>query len=207
MRRLVVGVKLVVQFVGLDRAFRAVGVRRGQRRAHILQPDAVFEQRRRVELDPHRRQRGAADDHLADAVDLRQFLRQHVGRRIVHLPARQGLRRQRQDQHRRIGRVDLPVGRVAAQAGRQIGSRGVDRCLHVARGAVDVAIRARTAARSAPTRPNWWRSSRSRRRSARDAVPAGWRRWWRRSPDWRPATVPAPRWSENPPAAAARPAA
>ena len=50
------------------------------------------------------------------------------------------LRRQRQDQDRRVGRIDLAVGRIARQVGRQIGARGVDRRLHVARGAVDVAV-------------------------------------------------------------------
>ena len=50
------------------------------------------------------------------------------------------LRGQRQDQDRRVGRIDLAVGRVAAAGGRQVGARGVDRRLHVARGAVDVAV-------------------------------------------------------------------
>ncbi len=50
--------------------------------------------------------------------------------------------RQRQDQDRRVGRIDLAVGRIAAQAGRQVGARRVDRGLHVTRRAVDVAVEA-----------------------------------------------------------------
>jgi hypothetical protein len=37
---------------------------------------------------------------------------------------------------------DLVIGGVLAQAGRQIGARGIDRRLHVARGAVEAAIEA-----------------------------------------------------------------
>src|SRR5262249_31342864 len=37
-------------------------------------------------------------------------------------------------------RVDLAIGRVGPQARRQVGPRRIDRGLHVARGAVDVAV-------------------------------------------------------------------
>ena len=57
-----------------------------------------------IELDPHRRQRAAADIDLADAVDLREFLLQHGGRGVVDLAAAQRVRGQRQDQDRRVGR-------------------------------------------------------------------------------------------------------
>jgi hypothetical protein len=100
---------------------------------------AVIVQRLRVELDAHRRKARAADIDVADAAQLRQPLRQDVARGVVHLALRHGLGGQRQDQDRRIGRIDFAVGRVARQIGRQIGARGVDRRLHVARGAVDVA--------------------------------------------------------------------
>jgi hypothetical protein len=42
---------------------------------------------------------------------------------------------------RRVGRVHLAVRGIARQPARQERARGVDRCLHVARGAVDVAGR------------------------------------------------------------------
>ena len=97
---------------------------------------------RRVELDAHRRQRAPPMMHLADALDLRQILLQDVRGGVVDLAAGQRVRGQRQDQDRRVGRIDLAVGRVAAQARRQVGPRGVDRRLHIARGAVDVAVEA-----------------------------------------------------------------
>ena len=137
---LIVGVNLIAAVAVVDRAFRAVGVGGSERRAHVLEPDAVFVKRLRVELDAHRRQRRAADDDVADAAQLREPLRQDVARRVVHLALRHRLRGQRQEQDRRVGRIDLAVGRIARQIGRQIGARGVDRRLDVARGAVDVAV-------------------------------------------------------------------
>ncbi len=70
------------------------------------------------------------------------FSSMHGVGRVVDLAARQRRRGERQDHDRRVGRVDLAIGRIAAQAGRQIGARGVDRRLDIARGAVDVAIEA-----------------------------------------------------------------
>ncbi len=139
---LVVGVELEAAVALVDRAFRAVRVGRGKRGAHVFEADAVFEQRQRVELDPHRRRRGAADRHLADALDLRQRGLQDGRGGVVHLALGLGVGGQRQDQDRGVGRVDLAVGRVGSQAGRQIGARRVDRRLHVARRAVDVAAQA-----------------------------------------------------------------
>jgi hypothetical protein len=140
--RLVVGVDLVVEVVVLDRALGAVGVGGGERGADVLEADAVFEQRAGIELHPHRRQ-GAADDvDLADAVELRQPLLQHVGGDVVHLPRGAGGRGHRQHHDRRVGGVDLAIGRIGAQAGGRVGAGGVDRRLHVARRAVDVAVEA-----------------------------------------------------------------
>ena len=65
--------------------------------------------------------------------------RDHIRDRLVDLPRRLRLRGKREDDHRRRGRVRLAVGRVAAQGGRQVDAARVDRRLHLARGAVDVA--------------------------------------------------------------------
>ena len=140
--RLVVVVDLVMEVSGLDRAFRAVGVRGRERRPHVFEPDAVFVERARIELDPHRRERAAADRDLADPVDLGQLLRQHRGGGVVELALAQGVGRQGEDQDRRVRRIDLAVGRVAAQARRQVGMRRIDRRLHVPCRAVDVAVEA-----------------------------------------------------------------
>ncbi len=86
--RLVVGFDLPVPLPVADRALRAVRVARGDRGAHLIQRDAERRQLVRVELDPHGRQRAAADVDLADAADLRDALREHGGGRVVHLAAR-----------------------------------------------------------------------------------------------------------------------
>ena len=143
MGRLIVGVDLIVGGVVLDRALGAVGVGGGERGADVLEPDAIVEDRARIDLDPHRRQRRAGDVDLADAGKLRQTLLKNVGGEVVKLSRRMGGRRHGDDHDRRVGRIDLMVGRVLAQAGRQVDARGVDRRLHVAGGAVDVAIEAK----------------------------------------------------------------
>ena len=140
--RLVVGVDLPALLPVLDGALRAVRVGGVERGSHVLQADAVMEEGTRIELGAHRRQRAAPDRDLADAVYLRQLLLQDGGGAVVELPLTQRVGGERQDQHRRVGRVDLLVGGVAPERGRQVGARGVDRRLHVPRGAVDVAVEA-----------------------------------------------------------------
>jgi hypothetical protein len=137
--RLVVGVDLIAAVAVVDGALRTVGVGRGERRAHVFEADAVFVKRLRVELDAHCRKRRPADHNVADAAELRQPLRQDVARGVVHLALRHRLGGQRQNEDRRIGRIDLAVGRIAGKVGGEIGSGGVDGGLDVACGAVDVA--------------------------------------------------------------------
>ena len=138
--RLIVGVDLQMLAIALDGALRAVGVGGGERRAHVFKADAIFRKGVRVELDAHGGQRRAADGDLADAVKLGKPLLQDIAGRIVHLARRHRLRRQVEQKDRRVGGVDLAVDRVAAQAGRQVGVRRVDRRLNIARRAVDVAV-------------------------------------------------------------------
>ena len=140
--RLIVGVDLPVERVVFDGALRAVGVGRGERRAHVLEAHAIFEERLGIELDAHGRQRAPADVDLADALELRQALLHHIRGGVIELTLRPGRRGQRDDHDRRIGRIDLVIGRIGAKARRQVGARGVDRRLDVARSAVDVAIEA-----------------------------------------------------------------
>ena len=78
---LVVGVDLVALPADVDRALGGIGIGRRQRGAHVLETDAVLEQRARVQLDAHRRQRAAADLYLADAAHLRELLRTGWSRR------------------------------------------------------------------------------------------------------------------------------
>jgi hypothetical protein len=116
--RLVVGVDLPALIADLDRTLGCVGVGRREGGAHALEADLILGQRGRVDLHAHRRQRRAAQRHLADTGDLAQLLLQHVGGRVIETALAQRVRGERQDQHRRVGRIDLAVLRVAAQVDR-----------------------------------------------------------------------------------------
>ena len=116
---LIVGVDLVALVADVDAAFRAVRVGAGERGPHVLKTDAIFVKRLRDKLDPDGWQRTTADDDFADSLDLRELLRQHRGRGVIELAAHQGVGRQRQHHDRGVGGIDLAVGRVCSQAGRQ----------------------------------------------------------------------------------------
>ncbi len=124
----------------VERALGPVGAGRLQGRAHVLERDTVARQAERVELHAHGRQRRAAEFHVAHARRLGELLLYDVGHGVVDLSRRTRARREREDDDRRVGGVGLAVGRVAAQGGRKVGSRGIDRGLHFACRAVDVAL-------------------------------------------------------------------
>ena len=142
-----VGVEELV--VGADRprpgrigelALRGVGVGGAERRAHLLEADAELAHQRGVELRAHGGARAAAHEHLADAVDLGELLRQDRVRGVVDAADRHGVRREREDHDGRVRRVDLPVGRIVRQVRRQLAARGIDRGLHVAGRRVDAPV-------------------------------------------------------------------
>ena len=94
----------------------------------------------RIELDAHRRQRAAADVTWPTPSTCESFCARIVDAASYIWPLRQRVGGEREDHDRRVGRIDLAVGRVARQVRRQLAARRVDRRLHVARGAVDVAV-------------------------------------------------------------------
>ncbi len=65
---LVVGVDLIALRPDVDTTFRTVRVGAGERGADVFQTDAIFVQRLGDQLDPHRRQRAAADGDIADTL-------------------------------------------------------------------------------------------------------------------------------------------
>ena len=93
-----------------------------------------------IHLHPHGALLLAADEHLGDAGNLRNLLRQDGVGVVVDLDQRHGVGLHRQDHDRRVGRVDLPIGRRRRQVLRQLARGGVDRRLHVTGGGVDVAL-------------------------------------------------------------------
>ncbi len=137
---LVVGAQDVHHVRAAERALRRVRRAVGERRAHVLEPDADAREPLGVDLNAHGRLLPATHEHLAHARNARQLLCEHRVRRVEQLRERLRRRAQRNDHDRRVGRVDLAIRRARRQIGRQLTARGRDRRLHVARGRFDAAI-------------------------------------------------------------------
>ncbi len=86
--QLVVGLELPAVAGVLNRPLRPAHVGVADGGAHSVQRHALVEQRLRVEVDAHRRQRTAADADVTDAINLRQLLRQLGRGKVVQLPLR-----------------------------------------------------------------------------------------------------------------------
>ncbi len=117
------------------------GIGGGDGGAHILQPDAVFEQGARIELDPDGRQRRPGQGDIAHARRSGTASAAgcwRPGRRSV--PASGSWRSCARIMIGKSGRIELAIDRIGAQRSRQIGPRRADRGLHVARGPVNVAV-------------------------------------------------------------------
>ncbi len=123
-----------------DRPLRLVDRRRPQLVPDVCRAQAHPGQGLRVHLHAHGGLLAAAHEDLADAVHLGDLLRKDVVRGVEHLVERERLARQGDDEGRRVGGVDLAVGRLEGQTGRQLAPRGGDRGLHVSSGRVHVEI-------------------------------------------------------------------
>ena len=69
---------------------------------------------------------------------MQQPLLHNGRRRVVELAATVDIRCQRDDHDRRISRINFSPSGILREVRRKICARGVDRCLHVARRAIDV---------------------------------------------------------------------
>jgi hypothetical protein len=94
----------------------------------------------RVDLHAHGRLLLAADRDLRDAGDLRYLLREDVLGVIVDRGDRQHVGVHRENQNRRVGRIDLAVGGRRRQILRQLAAGGIDSGLYVLRRRIDVAV-------------------------------------------------------------------
>ncbi len=121
-------------------ALGTIGVLRRQHGADVFEAEPVGVELRGVDVDAHRRQRAAAHDHLADAVDLGKRLLQQGRRHVIEAPAAVHLGREGEDEDGRVRRIHLPILRVVGQVGGEVSAGCVDRRLHVARGAIDVPV-------------------------------------------------------------------
>ena len=120
--------------VALQRADRRVVVGRRDGGLHLVDADAARGQRRRVELDAHRVFLAAEDQHLRDAVDASTATARSRAAAKASSSTAARLALQRQQQDRRIGRVDLAVARRRRHLERQLPLRARDRRLHVGGG-------------------------------------------------------------------------
>ena len=125
--------------VAVDGADRRHGVGLGDGAAHLLHAEAHGGEQRRVDAHANGRLLGAADLHLRDARHLRDALGDDGVGGVVDGARRQALRRHGEDEHRRRRRIVLAECRHVRKVAGQIGGGGVQRRLHVAGGAVDVA--------------------------------------------------------------------
>ena len=94
---------------------------------------------RRADVDADRGIGGAADTHLAHALNLRKLLLHDGRRRIVHRFFVVLVRGEAENHDGRIGGVDFAVAGVGGQVGGQVGTGGVDAGLDVAGRGIDVA--------------------------------------------------------------------
>ena len=138
--QLVVGVDGVGARVAVDIAFRAVDGGDRDLRAHVLQRQALGDELGRVDLDPDGGLLLAADDDLRDAGDLADLLRELGIDAVADGGQRQRVRGGRQQQDRRVRRIDLAIGRRRGEVFRQLAAGGVDRRLHVVGGGIDRAV-------------------------------------------------------------------
>ena len=139
-RDLVVGGDGVGLLRAVERALRPGDVGAGNGVAQVFHRNAVGREPRQVGLHPHRGLQPAENGDAADAGNLAEPLAQDRIGDIAHRAQRNRVRGQRQCQHRRVGRVDLGIGRRIRQRLRQNAGGGVDRGLDVLGGAVDVAV-------------------------------------------------------------------
>ena len=75
----------------------------------VFQADSVLVQGGRVQVDTHRRQRGAADEDLTHARYLGQLLHHDARRGVIHLGGGERVRGEGDDENGRVRGVDLAV--------------------------------------------------------------------------------------------------
>ena len=135
---LVVRIDRVGALGTVEAALGAVRVGRGDRRAQGVEADAVGGERLGVGLDPHRRPLAAARATPGRRpVTWLIFCARRVLTRFCTSVSGKRVGRDRQRQHRRVGRVHLGVDRRRRQVGRQQRAAGVDRRLHLLLGDVE----------------------------------------------------------------------
>ena len=176
MRDLVVGEDVRGHDAIGDLAFGQVGVLQAQHGLQIRKGESIAGQLRGICVHAHGRQRAASDSDLPYALYLRQLLLDDGGGFVIQFVGTVFVRGKAEDHDRRIGGIDLAIGRIARQVGGQIGSRRIDGGLHIARRAIDVAAEVKLNGDRMCCRACLRRSSPSRLQYGRTAAPGEWRR-------------------------------
>ena len=107
--------------------------------AHVLHRQAHGGDLHRIDPHAHGRLLRAGGGDFRDAVDLRQPLHDHGVGGVVDRARQHSLRREREDEDRRGRRIGFAESRQGRQVARQRRQRSVERGLHVACRALDVA--------------------------------------------------------------------
>ena len=126
----------------VERALGLIDVGGSHHRAQVFKGQSVGGQGSRVGLNPHGRPLPAADADEPHARQLRNLLGKPGIREIFNLRQGHGVRRQRQRQNRRIGRVDLVVDGRVRKILRQESRRRIDGRLHLLFGHVQAEVQA-----------------------------------------------------------------
>ena len=102
-----------------ERADRRVGVGLGEHGADVVERDVARRRRDRIDLDAHGELLRAVDQHLRDARQLRDLLRQHGLAVFVDRRHRQRRRVQADEQDREVAGIDLAEERRRRHLDRQ----------------------------------------------------------------------------------------
>ena len=206
LQQLIVGIDGVAAGTAIHIALGIVDGRYGELVADVLQRQSLGDQFGRIDLDADGGLLLAADGDLRHAGDLADLLRHLVVGVVIDLGHRQRIRRHREQEDRRIRRIDFPIGRRRRQAFRQLAARRIDASEDIVGGGIDASVEIELDG-------DRGRAQRTRRRHLRDAGNLGelsfQRLRHRRCHGFRTGAGkrwPIPGWSGSRPAATARPA-
>jgi hypothetical protein len=141
-RQLVISQETEGVLTAIEHALRLIDRAVGQSGSHRLKIHALGGELRRIDLDPDRRVLRAAHTDEPDAGHLRQLLRKDAVGVITNLSQRQRVGGERDQENRRVRRIDLAIDRRVQQVRRELPGCGVDRRLNVLGRRIDRAVSA-----------------------------------------------------------------
>src|SRR5580704_1421239 len=122
-----------------DLALGEIGILQAQHGLDVCHGEAVAGELGGIHFHADGGQGAAADVHLADALDLGEFLLDDGGGLVIKPGRPVFVRSEAEDHDRGIGGIDFAVGGIRGEIGGEIGAGGIDGGFDVTRRAVDVA--------------------------------------------------------------------